>query len=145
MREISRKQFAKARLGKAAAVLFSLALSACLFDSSPKTAATGGGWDDFPNRLANTCGDITPEQLRAGEAAPALLGMRSALAGADKSLLTQTQQVGEAVLLPKVDSAIAALEKVMANPDFRFTLENQGKTYSLDRGEVGPILAGLKF
>jgi hypothetical protein len=81
----------------------------------------------------------------AENAGPALLKVRSGLAGVDKSLLTLAQEVGERILLPKLDSSIAGLEKVVKNSDFRFSVSNREDTWTVDRGEVAPLLATLKI
>lgn len=84
-------------------------------------------------------------KFTAEGAAPALLDVRRGLAGADKSLLTLAQQVGESVLLPKLDSSIQGLERVVAHPGFRFRVGNLDQDWSVDRGEAAPLLATLKI
>jgi hypothetical protein len=86
-------------------------------------------------------------KMSARDAGPAMLEMRRGLASADKSLLTLAQQVGERVLLPKLDSAILGLEQVVRNSDFRFRIGtgDSAEDVSFDRGETAPLLATLKI
>lgn len=63
------------------ALLLLLCLAGCFFASDDTAAASPGGtWDDFPNRLANTCGDITPAQMSAADS---LVGAAQPLLGAE--------------------------------------------------------------
>lgn len=89
--------------------------------------------------------DFRLTKLNAENAAPILVGVRQELAAAPKSLVTRAQEVSENTLLPKLDSAIHTLEIVISNPDFSFKLKNENTEWHLDRGEVGPLLATLKF
>lgn len=86
-------------------------------------------------------------KLSAEDAAPAMLDMRRGLASADKSLLTQAQDVSEKVLLPKLDSAILGLERVVGNSEFRFRIGtgDTAEDLTFDRGEAAPLLATLKI
>ncbi|MEO6096438.1 MAG: hypothetical protein ABIW76_12345 [Fibrobacteria bacterium] len=86
-------------------------------------------------------------KLTATDAASGMLDVRRGLAKADKSLLTLAQQVGERVLLPKLDSSIADLDRVVAHPEFRFRIGDGDKVreLSFDRGEASPLLATLKI
>lgn len=83
-------------------------------------------------------------QVPPDGAAPALFKLRRGMAATEKSLITLAREVGETVLLPRLDTAIAELERVSANPDFRFDLGYSGRPRRLDRGEVAPLLGGLK-
>jgi hypothetical protein len=86
-------------------------------------------------------------KLSAQEAGPTLLDVRRGLASADKSLLTLTQELSEQVLLPKLDSAILGLERVVGNPEFRFRIGtgDTAEDLTFDRGEAAPLLATLKI
>lgn len=78
--------------------------------------------------------------------ASALFKLRRGLAAAEPSLITRARETAESLLLPKIDSAIAGLGKVVANPDFRFEVDFEGGsgTRRLDRGEAAPLLGSLK-
>jgi len=87
-------------------------------------------------------------KLSAEGAAPALLDLRRGMSHVDKSLATLAQQVAEQVLLPKLDSAIQGLERVVGHPGFRFHVgygKDPDQVYSFDRGEAAPLLATLKI
>lgn len=78
--------------------------------------------------------------------APTLFRLKRGLAGADRSLLTLAREISEQTLLPRLDTAIAALAKVDTNLNFEFDIvDADGDTLRLDRGELGPIMAGLRL
>jgi hypothetical protein len=121
-----------------------------LFGKSIVTAyaiAQNQAFDSLVDEVQGTDGGRSYElgKLTAEGAAPALLDMQRGLATAPKSALTMAQDVSESVLLPKLDSAIKALETIAAHPAFRFRIDQGEKTWRLDRDEVEPILATLKI
>lgn len=111
------------------------------------TVAQNQAFDSLVTELQDTDAgdDYALGKLTAEGAAPALLDMQRSLATAPKSVLTMAQDVGEKLLLPKIDSTIKALETVAAHPGFRFRISQGEDTWRLDRGEVEPILAALKI
>ncbi len=84
-------------------------------------------------------------KLSPDKAAPVLLKLSAELKYVDYPTVTDFQAVAESVLMPKLDSTIAALEEALKFENFAFEFTNkEGRTYQLDHGEIGPILAGLK-
>lgn len=81
----------------------------------------------------------------AAEAAPLVLQVASGLGGSAKPFITAQQDRFADDVLPRLDTVIAALEAAMAMPDFsvRF-LRPDGTPVEFDKGEVGPVLGGLK-
>lgn len=76
--------------------------------------------------------------------AGALFKLRRGLQSVDKGTFTLAREVIETVLLPSLDTAITALDKVTKNPDFEFYLVVDGDSVRIDHSEVSPILGGLK-
>lgn len=102
-----------------------------LVESAGKTGGDFGGMEGLA-------------KVGADGGAGALFKLRRGLQGVDKGTFTLAREVIETVLLPSLDTAITALEKVGKNPDFEFYLVVDGDSVRIDRSEVSPILGGLK-
>lgn len=83
-------------------------------------------------------------KTRPEEAAPALVKLSASLRRVDGPSLKDAQALIEDVIMPRLDSTIAALTTVMDYHMFAVRFDVDGKTFEIDRGEVGPGLAGLK-
>ncbi len=84
-------------------------------------------------------------KLSPDQAPPVLLKLSAELKYVDYPTVTEFQALVADVLMPKVDSTIASLEVALKYENFAFEFTNQeGRTFQLDHGEIGPILAGLK-
>jgi hypothetical protein len=62
----------------------------------------------------------------------------------DDVTLERAQGILENRVLPKLNQAISRLDAVMAMDNFEFNITHEGETLQLDKGEVGPLLAGMK-
>jgi hypothetical protein len=84
-------------------------------------------------------------KLAPDQAAPVLMKLNADMKKMDYPTVSEFQDLVESTLMPKVDSAIAALEETLKfeNFTFEFTTEERG-LIQLDHGEIGPLLAGLK-
>jgi hypothetical protein len=82
---------------------------------------------------------MTPDQ-----AAPVLLKTSAKLREVDRPTVAEAQALIETVLMPKLDSTIAAMESVMDFPLFAIRFSVEGDTVEIDHSEIGPGLAGLK-
>lgn len=82
----------------------------------------------------------SPEQ-----AAPALVKLSAKLQKVDRPSVAEAQALIESVIMPKLDSTIAALETIMDYTMFAVRFDIDGDTVEIDRGEIGPGLAGLKI
>lgn len=112
--------------------------------------------DDFVGKVDASVEDTTATYLpkrggfagvfkiSADKSAPALLKLSHNLASVDKVTLEDVQSLIETTLMPKLDSTITALEEVMDYSMFSVHFTLDGDTVEIDRGEIGPGLAGLK-
>jgi hypothetical protein len=78
------------------------------------------------------------------QAAPALLKASATLRVMDRPTVREAQQLIEQVIMPKLDSTIAAMETVMDYSMFAIRFYVDKDSLEIDRSEVGPGLAGLK-
>lgn len=78
------------------------------------------------------------------QAAPALVKLSARLQQVDRPSIAEAQALIESVIMPKLDSTIAALETIMDYSLFAVRFNMDGDTVEIDRGEIGPGLAGLK-
>jgi hypothetical protein len=79
------------------------------------------------------------------EAAPLVLRVSAGLENVDKPFISAQQELLATELLPGLDSVIASLDAVMAQPDFSVDFPREdGGVIQIDAGEVGPVLGGLK-
>lgn len=78
------------------------------------------------------------------QAAPALIKLSASLQKVDRPSVAEAQALIESVIMPKLDSTIAALETIMDYTLFAVRFDINGDTVEIDRGEIGPGLAGLK-
>lgn len=101
-------------------------------------AKTGGGHKARPPAFAALF-KTPPEQ-----AAPALVKLSARLERVDPPTVKEAQELIEKVIMPKLDSAIAALETIMDYRMFAVRFDVDGDSVEIDRGEIGPGLAGLK-
>jgi hypothetical protein len=83
-------------------------------------------------------------RTRPEEAAPALVKLSASLKRVDGPSIKEAQALIEEVIMPKLDATIAALATVMDYQMFAVRFDVDGDTVEIDRGEVGPGLAGLK-
>lgn len=83
-------------------------------------------------------------KTRPDEAAPALVKLSASLRRVDGPSIKEAQALIEDVIMPRLDSTIAALSTVMDYQMFKVRFDVEGETFEIDRGEVGPGLAGLK-
>lgn len=103
-------------------------------------AAEGGGNQGLAKQGSFAAVMRTPPD----QAGPVLIKLAADLEKVDGPSVKEAQALIEEVILPKLDSTIAALEKVMDYELFAIRYDLDGDTLEIDRGEVGPGLAGLK-
>ena len=114
-------------------------------DASRAEAAPGGGNAEF--QMASTGLPTSYAALfktSPEKAAPMLVKLSASLDEVDPPTIRDVQELIEASIMPRLDSTIAALEVVMDYPTFAVRFEKDGDILEIDRGEVGPALAGLK-
>jgi hypothetical protein len=73
-----------------------------------------------------------------------LMRTQVASAQADEVTIERAQLVAETVILPKLNEAISRLDAIMQYDNFEFNITKDNETVQIDRGEVGPVLFGLK-
>ncbi len=110
--------------------------------------------DEFMQKLENSDGSQAiaakgsrgPALLKMSPqgAAPVLLKLSADLENTDRVTLADGQSLIESTIIPKLDSTIAVLEKVLEFDTFAFEFNADERLYQLDLGDVGPLLAGLK-
>jgi hypothetical protein len=83
-------------------------------------------------------------KMSPDQAPQALLKVSGNLNHVDRPTVREAQQLIEQVVMPKLDSTIKAMEKVMDYDMFAIRFSVEGDTLEIDRSEVGPGLAGLK-
>jgi hypothetical protein len=94
--------------------------------------------------VAKRAGFAALFKLSPEEAAPALMKLSATLDQVEKPLVVEAQELIESAILPKLDSTIAALESIMDYQMFAVRFGIDGDSVEIDRGEIGPGLAGLK-
>ena len=102
----------------------------------------GSGGDKVPAAKRSSFAGVfktSPDQ-----AAPVLVKLSADLQKVDRPTVKEAQALIETVIMPKLDSTIAALETIMDYSMFAVRFNIDGDTVEIDRGEIGPGLAGLK-
>lgn len=84
-------------------------------------------------------------RLKAEDVPATLFVSSASLNAADPVTITRIQNAVEKAVLPILDTTIAYLQNAMAYDSFAFRFVRDGRTYEIDKGEVGPALAALKL
>ncbi len=110
--------------------------------------------DEFVQKVENSSGSSAATakigsgrallKVSPSEAAPVLIKLSADLENTDRVTLSEAQALIESTLMPKLDSTIASLDQVLEFEAFTFEFVADGRVYQLDRGDIGPLLAGLK-
>lgn len=112
-------------------------------DASGDTLATGGTVTEMAT-IGLPVSYAALFKTSPEKAAPMLVKLSASLDEVDPPTVKEIQELIEASILPRLDTTIAALEVVMDYPTFAVRFENDGDILEIDRGEIGPALAGLK-
>lgn len=107
--------------------------------------AQNSGDEDYADEYDDAI-DISASlfKLKAEDVPAALFKGSASLKQSDPVTITRIQNVVESTVMPILDTTMTYLQNAKDYNNFAFQFSRNGRTYEIDKGEIGPALASLK-